>query len=134
MLSGGKAGLVSGDLLRKEQEENRRKEKHNQPLEGWFCFFNPLSHCNFVTTHGNFDRQCLFMFQLIAIDSTFKLLCSYCFKHHIPAVIDESRNAETVFRDKSGKRRDLESEREEQRKKAEEKAIKDEKYAQWGIG
>uniref|UniRef100_H2V3P3 BUD13 homolog n=1 Tax=Takifugu rubripes TaxID=31033 RepID=H2V3P3_TAKRU len=33
MLSGRKAGLVSGDLLRKEQEENRRKEKHNQPLE-----------------------------------------------------------------------------------------------------
>uniref|UniRef100_H3CX92 BUD13 homolog n=1 Tax=Tetraodon nigroviridis TaxID=99883 RepID=H3CX92_TETNG len=80
MLSGGKAGLVSGELLRKEQEENRRKEKHNQPLE------------------------------------------------------DDSRNAKTVFRDKSGKRRDLESEREEQRRKAEEKAIKDEKYAQWGIG
>lgn len=38
MLSGGKAGLVSGDLLRKEQEENRRKEKHNQPLEGGFIF------------------------------------------------------------------------------------------------
>ncbi|TNM84875.1 hypothetical protein fugu_009053 [Takifugu bimaculatus] len=80
MLSGRKAGLVSGDLLRKEQEENRRKEKHNQPLE------------------------------------------------------DDSRNAKTVFRDKSGKIRDLESEREEKRKKAEEKAIKDEKYAQWGIG
>lgn len=52
----------------------------------------------------------------------------------IPAIIDDSRNAKTVFRDKSGKRRDLESEREEQRRKAEEKAIKDEKYAQWGIG
>lgn len=39
MLSGGKAGLVSVDILRKEQEENRRREKHNQPLEGWFSFF-----------------------------------------------------------------------------------------------
>lgn len=48
--------------------------------------------------------------------------------------LDESRNAETVFRDKSGKRRDLDSEREEQKKKAGEKAAKDEKYAQWGKG
>ncbi|XP_042287129.1 BUD13 homolog isoform X1 [Thunnus maccoyii] len=80
MLSGGKAGLVSVDVLRKEQEENRRRERHNQPLE------------------------------------------------------DESRNAQTVFRDKSGKRRDLDSEREEQKKKAGEKAAKDEKYAQWGKG
>lgn len=47
---------------------------------------------------------------------------------------DESRNAQTVFRDKSGKRRDLESEREEQKRKAGEKAAKDEKYAQWGRG
>ncbi|KAG7217271.1 hypothetical protein INR49_027815 [Caranx melampygus] len=80
MLSGGKAGLVSVDVLRKEQEENRRREKHNQPLE------------------------------------------------------DESRNAQTVFRDKSGKRRDLDLEREEQKKKAGEKAAKAEKYAQWGRG
>ncbi|XP_072230660.1 BUD13 homolog [Leuresthes tenuis] len=80
MLSGGKAGLVSVDVLRKEQEENRRREKYNQPLEV------------------------------------------------------ESRNAQTVFRDKSGKRRDLDSEREEQKKKAGEKAAKDEKYAQWGKG
>ncbi|XP_014900487.1 BUD13 homolog [Poecilia latipinna] len=80
MLSGGKAGLVSIDVLKKEQEENRRREKNNQPLE------------------------------------------------------DESRNAQTVFRDKSGKKRDLDSEREEQRKKAGEKAAKDEKYAQWGRG
>lgn len=48
--------------------------------------------------------------------------------------LDESRNAQTVFRDKSGKRRDLDSEREEQKKKAGEKAAKDEKYAQWGKG
>lgn len=34
MLSGGKAGLVSVDVLRREQEENRRREKNNQPLEG----------------------------------------------------------------------------------------------------
>ncbi|KAG7516161.1 hypothetical protein JOB18_024321 [Solea senegalensis] len=80
MLSGGKAGLVSGDVLRKEKEENRQRERHNQPLE------------------------------------------------------DESRNAQTVFRDKSGKRRDLDVEREEQKKKAGEKAAKDEKYAQWGRG
>ncbi|XP_070838910.1 BUD13 homolog isoform X2 [Chaetodon trifascialis] len=80
MLSGGKAGLVSVDVLRKEQEENRRRERGNQPLE------------------------------------------------------DESRNAQTVFRDKSGKRRNLDSEREEQRQKAGEKAAKDEKYAQWGKG
>ncbi|XP_069577946.1 BUD13 homolog isoform X2 [Brachyistius frenatus] len=80
MLSGGKAGLVSVDVLRKEQEENRRRDRNNQPLE------------------------------------------------------DESRNAQTVFRDKSGKRRDLDSEREEQKKKAGEKAAKDEKYAQWGKG
>ncbi|TKS82989.1 BUD13 -like protein [Collichthys lucidus] len=80
MLSGGTAGLVSVDVLRKEQEENRRRERNNQPLE------------------------------------------------------DQSRNAQTIFRDKSGKRRDLDSEREEQRKKAGEKAAKDEKYAQWGRG
>ncbi|XP_076745274.1 uncharacterized protein LOC112435439 [Maylandia zebra] len=78
MLSGGKAGLVSVDILRKEQKENRRREKHNQPLE------------------------------------------------------DESRKAQTIFRDKSGKRRDLDSERNEQKKKAGEKAATDEKYAQWG--
>lgn len=34
MLSGGAAGLVSVDILRKEQEEIRRREKRNQPLEG----------------------------------------------------------------------------------------------------
>ncbi|XP_029030095.1 BUD13 homolog isoform X2 [Betta splendens] len=80
MLSGGKAGLVSVDVLRQEQEQNRRREKQNRPLE------------------------------------------------------DESHNAQTVFRDKSGKRRDLDMEREEQKKKAGEKAAKDEKYAQWGKG
>ncbi|XP_047463839.1 BUD13 homolog [Mugil cephalus] len=80
MLSGGKAGLVSVEVLRKEQEENRCRERNNQPLE------------------------------------------------------DESRNAQTIFRDKSGKRRDLDFEREEQKKKAGKKAAKDEKYAQWGKG
>ncbi|XP_015251704.1 PREDICTED: BUD13 homolog [Cyprinodon variegatus] len=80
MLSGVKAGLVSTDVLKKEKEENRRREKSNQPLE------------------------------------------------------DDSRNAQTVFRDKSGKKRDLDSEREEQKRKAGEKAAKDEKYAQWGKG
>ncbi|KAJ8276137.1 hypothetical protein COCON_G00078890 [Conger conger] len=80
MLSGGAAGLVSLDILRKEQEENRRREKKNQPLE------------------------------------------------------EASRNAQTVFRDKSGKKRDIDLEREEQRRKAGEKAERDEKYAQWGRG
>lgn len=80
MLSGGAAGLVSIDILRKEQEENRRREKNNDGLA------------------------------------------------------EEARNAQTVFRDKSGKRRDLETEREEQKRKAAEKALKDEKYAQWGKG
>ncbi|KAJ0062038.1 hypothetical protein NL108_015261 [Boleophthalmus pectinirostris] len=80
MLSGGKAGLVSVDVLRREQEENKRRDRNNQPLE------------------------------------------------------DESRNAQTIFRDKSGKRRDLDSEREDQKKKAGEQAAKDQKYAQWGRG
>ncbi|KAI7796074.1 hypothetical protein IRJ41_013446 [Triplophysa rosa] len=80
MLSGGAAGLVSVDVLRKEQEEIRRREKHNKPLE------------------------------------------------------EESRNAETIFRDKSGRKRDLESERVELKRKAGEKAEKDENYAQWGRG
>lgn len=34
MLSGGAAGLVSSETLRKEQEEMRRREKYNRPLEG----------------------------------------------------------------------------------------------------
>ncbi|KAA0720073.1 BUD13 -like protein [Triplophysa tibetana] len=80
MLSGGAAGLVSVDILRKEQEDIRRREKRNKPLE------------------------------------------------------EESRNAETIFRDKSGRKRDLESERDELRRKAGEKAEKDENYAQWGRG
>nr|XP_057943298.1 BUD13 homolog [Doryrhamphus excisus] len=80
MLSGGKAGLISSDVLRKEKEEERRRDGNNRELE------------------------------------------------------NESRHAQTVFRDKSGKKRDLESEREEQKRKAGEKAAKDEKYAQWGKG
>uniref|UniRef100_A0A1A8PRZ9 BUD13 homolog n=1 Tax=Nothobranchius rachovii TaxID=451742 RepID=A0A1A8PRZ9_9TELE len=80
MLSGGKAGLVSIEVLREEKEENRRRDRSNQPLE------------------------------------------------------DQSRGAQTVFRDKRGKRRDLDLEREDQKKKAEDKAVKDEKYAQWGKG
>ncbi|KAK6305835.1 hypothetical protein J4Q44_G00246150 [Coregonus suidteri] len=64
MLTGAAAGLVSVEVLRREQQENRRRDKINEPLE------------------------------------------------------DASRNAETVFRDKSGKRRDIETEREEQRRKA----------------
>ncbi|XP_053703423.1 BUD13 homolog [Synchiropus splendidus] len=80
MLSGGKAGLVSREVLRKEQEDNRRREKNNRQQE------------------------------------------------------DESRSSQTVFRDKTGKKRDLASEREELERQAGEKAVKDEKYAQWGRG
>lgn len=64
----------------------------------------------------------------------YSVLPQVTFYTYIPVIIDESRNAETIFRDKSGKRRDLDSEREEQRRKAGEKAAKDEKYAQWGKG
>uniref|UniRef100_A0A452HG30 BUD13 homolog n=1 Tax=Gopherus agassizii TaxID=38772 RepID=A0A452HG30_9SAUR len=79
MLSGGKAGLVSADLLRREQQELRRLDR-NKYLE------------------------------------------------------DESQNAETVFRDKSGRKRDLMQERLEQHKKAEAKSERDELYAKWGKG
>ncbi|TRY99640.1 hypothetical protein DNTS_004830 [Danionella cerebrum] len=48
--------------------------------------------------------------------------------------VKASRNAETIFRDKSGRTRDLNSERADLSRKAEEKAEKDEKYAQWGKG
>ncbi|CAM4684788.1 unnamed protein product [Lepidochelys olivacea] len=80
MLSGGKAGLVSADLLRREQQEHRRYDRNNKHLE------------------------------------------------------DESQNAETVFRDKSGRKRDLTQERLEQQKKAEAKSERDELYAKWGKG
>lgn len=36
MLSGEATGLVSSETLRKEQEEVRRREKQNRPLEGLF--------------------------------------------------------------------------------------------------
>lgn len=41
---------------------------------------------------------------------------------------------ETIFRDKSGKKINLEKERDKLGKIAGEKAEKDEKYAQWGKG
>lgn len=62
------------------------------------------------------------------------LLIWVLFYTNCPTIVDESRNAQTVFRDKSGKRRDLDSERDEKKRKAEEKAVKDEKYSQWGKG
>ncbi|XP_061755361.1 BUD13 homolog [Nerophis ophidion] len=80
VLSGRRAGLISSDVLRKEKDEERRRDGDNWHLE------------------------------------------------------NQSRHAQTVFRDKSGKKRDLESEREEKKRKAAEKAAKDEKYAQWGKG
>ncbi|XP_023656191.2 BUD13 homolog [Paramormyrops kingsleyae] len=80
MLSGGTAGLVSVEVLRREREVNRKLESKNVSLE------------------------------------------------------DESRNAQTIFRDKSGKRRNIDQEREEQQKKAGEKAERDMKYFEWGKG
>lgn len=46
----------------------------------------------------------------------------------------ESQHAETVFRDKSGRKRDLKQERAEQRKKEAEKSERDGQYAKWGKG
>lgn len=110
MLSGGKAGLVSLQDLRKEQEENRRIEK-KQPVEGLFSFST--------------SRVSYYMNLPASPDSSDFLLILY---------VEESRHAHTVFRDKSGRKRNLDAEKEEQRKKDEEKAAKDEKYAQWGKG
>ncbi|KAH0623369.1 hypothetical protein JD844_031639 [Phrynosoma platyrhinos] len=81
MLSGGKAGLVSAELLRREQQDLRRQGGSSS-------------------------------------------------KH----LESESQNAETVFRDKSGRKRDLKQERLEQQKKAEEKSEREEQYAKWGKG
>ncbi|KAF7236932.1 hypothetical protein EYD10_16334 [Varanus komodoensis] len=82
MLSGGKAGLVSAELLRKEQQASRKQDG------------------------GGGSKQ----------------------------LEAESRHAETIFRDKSGRKRDLKQERLEQQKKAEEKSERDEQYAKWGKG
>nr|KAF6437019.1 BUD13-like protein [Molossus molossus] len=46
----------------------------------------------------------------------------------------EFQYAETVFRDKSGRKRNLKLERLEQRRKAEKNTERDELYAQWGKG
>ncbi|XP_042330767.1 BUD13 homolog isoform X2 [Sceloporus undulatus] len=81
MLSGGKAGLVSAELLRREQQDLKRQ--------------------------GGSSSK------------------------HLEA---QSQNAETVFRDKSGRKRDLKQERLEQQKKAEEKSEREEQYAKWGKG
>ncbi|XP_078389768.1 BUD13 homolog isoform X2 [Cetorhinus maximus] len=80
MLSGGQAGLISTEVLRKEKEDRRQRLRAAE------------------------------------------------------RVADDSRNATTIFRDKSGKKRDLDQERIEHKKKEEEKAAKQEKYAQWGKG
>nr|DBA16221.1 TPA: hypothetical protein GDO54_003635 [Pyxicephalus adspersus] len=80
MLSGGRAGLVSAEVLRQEKEEERKAQKDNKNIE------------------------------------------------------KDSRNAETVFRDKSGKRRDLATERDQQLQKQAKQDKRDEMYAQWGKG
>ncbi|XP_070329654.1 BUD13 homolog [Odocoileus virginianus] len=46
----------------------------------------------------------------------------------------EFQHAETVFRDKSGRKRNLKLERLEQRRKAEKDSERDDLYAQWGKG
>ncbi|NXP80037.1 BUD13 protein, partial [Ramphastos sulfuratus] len=74
------AGLVSADVLRREQQELRRHERSNKHLE------------------------------------------------------EESRHSQTVFRDKSGRRRDLAQEQLEQRQKAAAEAEREELYAKWGKG
>ncbi|XP_062364738.1 BUD13 homolog isoform X1 [Cinclus cinclus] len=47
---------------------------------------------------------------------------------------EESQNAQTVFRDKSGRKRNLAQEQLEQRQKAEAEAKREEQYAKWGKG
>ncbi|NXA59821.1 BUD13 protein, partial [Mohoua ochrocephala] len=47
---------------------------------------------------------------------------------------EESRNAQTVFRDKSGRKRNLAQEQLEQRLKAEAESQREEQYAKWGKG
>ncbi|KAL8173516.1 UNVERIFIED_CONTAM: hypothetical protein K2H54_003082 [Gekko kuhli] len=80
MLSGGKAGLVSADLLRRERQEFRKQERGSKHLE------------------------------------------------------DESQHAATVFRDRSGRKRDLQQERLEQQRAAQQKSERDAQYAKWGKG
>ncbi|NXX19042.1 BUD13 protein, partial [Podargus strigoides] len=47
---------------------------------------------------------------------------------------EESQHTETVFRDKTGRKRDLAQERLEQRRKEEAELERDEQYAKWGKG
>lgn len=47
---------------------------------------------------------------------------------------EESRNAQTVFRDKSGRRRNLAQEQLEQKLKADAESKREEQYAKWGKG
>lgn len=47
---------------------------------------------------------------------------------------EESRHSKTIYRDKSGRKRDLEREWLEQRQKAEATSERDEQYARWGKG
>ncbi|XP_031989386.1 BUD13 homolog [Corvus moneduloides] len=47
---------------------------------------------------------------------------------------EESRNAQTVFRDKSGRKRNLAQEQLEQRLKAEAESKREKQYARWGKG
>ncbi|XP_009076294.1 PREDICTED: BUD13 homolog, partial [Acanthisitta chloris] len=80
MSSGVRAGLVSADVLRREQQELRKPDRSIKHLE------------------------------------------------------EESRNAATVFRDKTGRKRNLAQEQLEQRLKAEAEAKREEQYAKWGKG
>ncbi|OXB81334.1 UNVERIFIED_CONTAM: hypothetical protein H355_014378 [Colinus virginianus] len=80
MMSGVKAGLVSAEMLRREQQELRKQERSSKHLE------------------------------------------------------EESRHTETVFRDKSGRKRDLVQERLQQKLRDEAKSEREEQYAKWGKG
>ncbi|KTG47720.1 hypothetical protein cypCar_00001619 [Cyprinus carpio] len=73
--------------------------------------------------------------RLISIDILRKEQEEICEREKRNQPLEEaSRNAETIFRDKSERKHHLESERAELSKKAGEKAEKEEKYAQWGKG
>lgn len=60
-----------------------------------------------------------------------------CFKRcdlRCLSLAEDSRNAQTVFRDKSGRKRNLAQEQLEQRMKAEAESKREEQYAKWGKG
>lgn len=75
MLSGGKAGLVSVDILRKEQEENRRRDRNNQPLEGFLHF--SFSSSFIIHVDNRAHRMLHHLYPLIHILSVIIVLGKY---------------------------------------------------------